>query len=310
MNRMKGKNLTDRTLNVSRNLVWGVLNRSMTSLLPFLTRTVLIYRLGLSYAGLSGLFSSVLMMLNLVELGIGNALVFSMYKPMAEQDEDKVCALLSFYRKSYRIIGTVILLVGLVLFPFIRFLVKGEVPADINLKLLFSIYLLDDVLGYYLFAYKQSLFMADQRADCLSKINTAIQCLTSVLKIAVLWWTENYYAYILILPISTFISNMVIAVLSRKCYPQYICKGRIEAAEQKKLKKNGIRVDLAKDWRDCKRCSGYHRDICFSRTGYSGNVSKLFCDYYGNHGRDWYHQRLPVGNCWKLYCFRWGGEKS
>ena len=109
-----------RTENASRNIVWGVITKVISLGLPFITRTVMIYTLGMQYVGLGSLFSSILQVLSFAELGIGSALVFSMYKPMAEGDDEKVCALLSFYRKSYRIIGSVILVFGLLMMPFLE----------------------------------------------------------------------------------------------------------------------------------------------------------------------------------------------
>lgn len=124
----------------------------------------------MQYVGLGSLFTSILQVLSFAELGIGSALVFSMYKPIAEGDDDKVCALLNFYRKTYRVIGCVILIFGLVMMPFLQYLIAGELPNGINLQVLFLIYLLNNVLGYFLFAYKQSLFTASQRTDMMEMV--------------------------------------------------------------------------------------------------------------------------------------------
>ena len=104
-----------RTKNASRNIIWGVLNKIVTLGMPFITRTVMIYTMGMQYVGLGSLFTSILQVLSFAELGIGGAIVFSMYKPIAEGDNDKVCALLNFYKKIYRVIGCVILVVGLIM---------------------------------------------------------------------------------------------------------------------------------------------------------------------------------------------------
>ncbi len=114
-----------RTQNASRNIVWGTLNKIITLLLPFITRTVMIYTMGMNYVGLGGLFSSLLQVLSFAELGIGGALVFSMYEPIAEGDDVKVCALLNFYKKTYRVIGIVILCAELIMMPFLRNLIAG-----------------------------------------------------------------------------------------------------------------------------------------------------------------------------------------
>lgn len=130
-----------RTKSASRSIIWGIINKVIAIILPFATRTVMIYVMGMEYVGLGSLFSSVLQVLSFAELGIGSALVFSMYKPMAENDDKKICQLLNFYRKTYRIIGSVIFGVGIIIMPFIKLLIKGDVPADINIYIVWYIFI-------------------------------------------------------------------------------------------------------------------------------------------------------------------------
>ena len=184
-----------RTENASRNIAWGVLYKVVSLGLPFVTRTVLIYTLGMQYVGLGSIFSSILQVLSFAELGIGSALVFGMYKPMAEGNDEKVCALLNFYKKTYRIIGTIILVFGLLMMPFLKYLIAGDIPETINLQVLFSIYLLNNIIGYFLYAYKQSLFTASQRTDMISKIGMGLQLFSSVAQIFVLAFVHNYYLW-------------------------------------------------------------------------------------------------------------------
>lgn len=227
----------ERTKNATRNIIWGVLNKIVTILLPFVTRTVMIYTMGMQYVGLGSLFTSVLQVLSFAELGIGGALVFSMYKPIEDGDDKKVCALLNFYRKTYRTIGTVILVIGLCIMPFIRKLIAGETPNDINIYVLFSFYLLNNVIGYFLFAYKQSVFTASQRMDYISKIGTGLHILSGLLQIAVLLMFHNYYVYVLIVPAITCANNLCIGFLADKYYPQYRCDGEIDKEELDSIKK-------------------------------------------------------------------------
>lgn len=131
-----------RTKNATRNIFWGILFRLVATLCPFIMRTVLLYILGVEYLGLNSLFTSLLSFLSLAELGIGNAMVYAMYKPIAQDDDEAICALLNLYKKLYRIIGTVVLLIGLILLPFVKKMVNGSYPPDINPYLLFSIYLM------------------------------------------------------------------------------------------------------------------------------------------------------------------------
>lgn len=225
-----------RIYNAKRNLIWGFTQKLVSVLMPFLSRTVMIYVLGMEYIGLNSLFASVLSMLSFAELGIGSALVFSMYKPMAEEDDDKVCALLAFYKKCYLIIGCIIVSCGLILLPFLDKMIKGDVPSDINLYALFIIYLSNNAIGYFLFAYKQSILLASQRVDIVSKINLFVSFALNVFQIVALLVFRNYYTFIIILPISTCISNIWVAVVTKKYYPQYVCRGQIERGEIKSIR--------------------------------------------------------------------------
>ena len=120
--------------------------------------------LGKEYLGLNNLFTSILHVLNLAELGIGSAMVYSMYKPIAEGDGDAICSLLALYKTVYRIIGLIVFGIGVVLIPFLPLLIKGGVEG-INITVLYMIFLVDTVLSYLLFAFKNSLLMAHQRTD-------------------------------------------------------------------------------------------------------------------------------------------------
>lgn len=126
--------MTDsRTKNTKRNIVASLINTSISLLFRFISRSVLIYFLGEEYLGLSSLFTSVLQVLNMAELGFSGAIVYNMYKPLAENNSNTVCALLAYYRRIYRTIGTIILIAGVVVAPFIPKLIKGSYPNDINM---------------------------------------------------------------------------------------------------------------------------------------------------------------------------------
>ena len=123
---------------------------------PFLNRTMFLWILGPQYLGLNGLFSAILGVLMLAELGFGTAVVCSMYKPVADDDYDLVCAYLRFYRTIYRWVGSVIFIAGLCLLPFLRKLVHGNLPPGIDLHILYLLHLVNTSLSYFLFAYRGS----------------------------------------------------------------------------------------------------------------------------------------------------------
>ena len=164
----------DRIKSASRNILWGSANKIITIFLPFINRTVLIRVLGADYLGLDSLFLSILQMLNIAELGFSSTVIYCLYEPIVKADVKKVCAILNLYRTAYRIIGILILGLGIAVMPFLSKLIKNDLPDNVNLYLLYLIFLLNTILGYWLFAYKKSVISAFQREDILSNINYEI----------------------------------------------------------------------------------------------------------------------------------------
>jgi len=205
---------------------------------PFIMRTVLLYTLGVQYLGLNSLFTSILSFLSLSELGIGSAMVYAMYKPIARDDDEAICALLNLYRKLYRIIGVVILTLGMIIFPFIPHLIHGEVPADINLYALYVMYLFNTVLSYFLFGYKQSLLLAFQRNDIISTRALVLRILMYGIQALILVVTKNYYLYVVLFVAYTAATNLANSVIVDKMFPQYTCKGLVPQEELRKIKTN------------------------------------------------------------------------
>ena len=231
----------ERTKNASRNIVWGMIEKLAAVLMPFITRTVLIKALGADYLGLNSLFVSILQVLSVSELGIGAAIVFSMYRPIAEDDNKLLCALINAYRKIYCVIGSIILVVGLAIMPFLpKLVVAGDVPADINIYLLYLVYLFNTVISYYLFAYKQAIFLAHQRNDLISKRTTIVTFFSNLLQILVLLLFHNYYVYALVLPLATVATNLINAVLANRMFPDLQCRGTLSDETKNDIKKRII----------------------------------------------------------------------
>ena len=218
----------DRTRNATRNLIWGIMNKVIVLLLPFANRTILVYVLGASYLGLDSLFSAILQMLNIAELGFSSAIVFAMYKPIAEENYTQINALLQFYKKIYRIIGIIVFAIGILIVPMLPSLIKGDLPGDLNLYSLYGIYLLNTVLGYWLFSYKKSLISAYQREDVISNINSIIIIAKTILQVCVIYFLHRYYLYVLMLPVMTIVENLIVSYLANRLFPMCVPQGTLE----------------------------------------------------------------------------------
>ena len=212
-----------RTKNTSRNILAGLWNRFSTILLSFVNRTIIIYILGAEFSGLNSLFVSVLGVLNIAELGIDTAIVQSMYKPIAEGDKKRICELLTLYKKSYHIVGAVILGVGLSLVPLIPLLIREELPVSVNIYVLYIMYLLNSVISYFLFAYRESLLYAHQRDDISQMFRTNLLIGKNIVQAVVLLIFKQYYAYLAIEIVFTVLTNLWIGKVTQEKYPEYQC---------------------------------------------------------------------------------------
>lgn len=236
----------ERKKNTIRNIIWGIFSRIIALLGPFAVRTIIIYILGTEYLGLSSLFTSILQVLNMVELGFGSAIAFSMYEPIANNDNSLICALLAYFKKIYKVVGIVILCLGLILLPFLKFLIKGAVPDDINIYYLYLLYLTNTCVSYLLFGYKTVLFSAFQREDILNKVYAFLQIAQYVLQIVVLLIFKDYYIYYVIVPIISVLNNIAIEKLTKKVHPDLIPNGKVPQEIKKDVKEKVSGVVISK----------------------------------------------------------------
>ena len=217
----------ERTKNASRNIVFGSILKIYQIAVPFFMRTAMIYYMGVQYLGLSSLFTSILQVLNLAELGVGSAMVYSMYKPIAEDDESTICALLKMYKTYYWIIGLVIAVVGVILTPFVPKLIKSDLPAGLNIYILYLMNLAVTVLSYWLFAYKNSLLQAHQRTDVTSKVTLITNTIQYVIQLFVMIVLKDYYAYVIASLAAQALTNIITAYKATKMYPKYKSIGEL-----------------------------------------------------------------------------------
>lgn len=236
----------ERSRNTKRNIGVGFINKIVTLLLPFAVQTVFIRTLGIEYLGLRGVFNSVLQVLNLAELGFGSAMVFNMYDAIASDNDSLICALLNLYKRIYKYIGLFILSISVLLIPFIPKMISGNYPEDINIYVIYGMYILNTVLSYWLFAYKNSLLNAFQRQDIMGIINTVVQVVLNVVQIVYLVISKNFYIYLGMQIISTMVINIIVSITVDRIFPQYRCVGEVPAEILSKIKEKMIGLMLYK----------------------------------------------------------------
>ena len=221
--------------NVKRNMVANAVSSGIKLLFPFLNRTLFLWLLGPEYLGLNGLFASILGVLMLAELGFGMAVVCSMYKPVADDDRELLCAYLKFYRSVYRWVGAAIFFGGLALLPFLDRLVHGTVPPDIDLHVLYVIHLVNTAASYFLFAYRGVVLGAHHRNDVITNIRTGVSIAQYVAVFLILLVTRNYYHYILATVVFTVVQNVLLVKASRSLFPDIEPRGTLPLEVRRKV---------------------------------------------------------------------------
>jgi O-antigen/teichoic acid export membrane protein len=207
-----------RTSNSARNLLFNTANQIVTIIFSFVVRTFLIKYLGEEYLGINGLFTSIISMLSLVELGIGTAIIYDLYKPLALKNSHKVLLLMNMYKLAYRLVSGAIFIIGLCILPFMKIIVKDDI-SSINIYVIFIIYMLQSVSSYLFFAYKSSLIRADQKEYIISKITLIFTIVFSLIQVILLVLFRNFTLYVLVIVASNILQNIIIAREADKLFP-------------------------------------------------------------------------------------------
>lgn len=208
-----------RTTNAIKNLEFGILGKVVNLVLAFASRTIFIYFLGSAYLGVNGLYTEILSLLSFAELGFGSAMTFAMYKPVAENDNEKIIKLLGFYKIVYRIIAGVITFLGVLLLPFLQYIVKGADWLSVaELRIYFLVFLLNTVVGYFV-TYKYAYLNALQKNYINTNIDTIVSAISYVAQMLVVLLFKNFLLYLLVNSFVLTTSRIIIAVYLNKKYP-------------------------------------------------------------------------------------------
>ena len=209
---------SSRTSNTLKNVfaAWG--GQAIYAIGSFAVRAVLISQLAQVFVGLESLFSSILTILSLADLGFGSAIVFALYDPLAKGDKEAVKSLMRLFKRVYIAIGIVIIVIGAALTPNIRVLLGPDCPDIPMIQAYFVCFVLNTGVSYF-FSYRGSLLMADQKSYVVYLITYAFQIVMCVAQISVLLLTQEYLYFLICMVCSTLFQNIVIAYVSGKRYP-------------------------------------------------------------------------------------------
>jgi O-antigen/teichoic acid export membrane protein len=204
------------------NFTSSIGGQLITIIMNFVVRTAFIYTLGKSYLGINGLFSNILSMLGLTELGIGSAILFKLYDPIASGDKKRIALLMKFYKTAYRVIGVVVALLGVILVPFLPVIIKDYDTLgalNINATLIFLLFVFRSVSSYLFFSFKSAIIKADQKTYIINLVSYVFSIAAGILRIIFLFAIPNFFIYILISILQTIGQNIVCAIIADHMYP-------------------------------------------------------------------------------------------
>lgn len=222
-------------INIMTSLGGYVLN----ILLSFVCRIVFVHQLNAEYLGINGLFSNILSMLSLAELGISTAMIYALYKPVAENDHKKIASYMRVYETSYRVIGAVIAISGLTLTPFLNLLVKSPPDIPESLTTLYLIYLFSTVSSYF-YSYRSSILIAHQENYIVLAISYGVVIVQNLAQILALILWKDYMMYLILQVIFVLLTNVLISTVAKKRYPYITDKNaeKLSKAERNSLLRN------------------------------------------------------------------------
>ncbi|ENQ3078077.1 lipopolysaccharide biosynthesis protein [Bacillus sp. WLY-B-L8] len=205
-----------RVRNSIINISAGIGSQVIITILSFVSRTMFITYLGVEYLGVNGLFTNVLGMLSLAEAGIGSAIIYNLYKPVADNDEERINVLMKFYKKAYMVIALIVLLLGLALLPFLGYIAKDAKVE--NIHVIYIIFLLNTASSY-LFSYKSSFLNVCQKGYIVTGVYSISSIVSTCIKLGILYFTHSYILYLIIDIVITITTAAGLAVMVDKMYP-------------------------------------------------------------------------------------------
>lgn len=222
------------------NMLTGLGGYFLNTVIGYICRIIFVRCLAAEYLGINGLFSNILSMLSLVELGIGSAMGYALYQPLAKDDKEKITSLMALYKKSYNIIGIVVALLGIMMIPLLQYIIVKPQQIVENIYIIYLVYLFNTASSYF-FSYRSALLIAAQKNYIVSGVNYAITTIVSIIQIPILLITQNFMIYLLCQSIGVFINNVIVSMWAKHDYP-YIEKKNVKPITKKEKRQMAVNI--------------------------------------------------------------------
>lgn len=222
------------------NMLTGLGGYFLNTVIGYICRIIFVRCLAAEYLGINGLFSNILSMLSLVELGIGSAMGYALYQPLAKDDKEKITSLMALYKKSYNIIGIVVALLGIMMIPLLQYIIVKPQQIVENIYIIYLVYLFNTASSYF-FSYRSALLIAAQKNYIVSGVNYAITTIVSIIQIPILLITQNFMIYLICQSIGVFINNVIVSMWAKHDYP-YIEKKNVKPITQKEKRQMAVNI--------------------------------------------------------------------
>lgn len=223
----------NRTEHSARNTAVALIARASAILMGFFARVVFTHVLSEEYVGINGLFTDILNVLALSELGVGTAITFALYRPISEKDIEKQKSLMRLYQKFYHYVAIFVAAAGVLVIPFMDVLIKDKPDVE-HLTIIYLVFLLNTVVSY-LWVYKRALVDAHQMNYLSVVYQTGSWILQNILQIIVLLTTRNFILYVSMMVLCTLINNFCISRKANELFP-YLKEKNVQPLEEEERK--------------------------------------------------------------------------
>lgn len=226
-----------KTKNILENIKTGFLYKTLSIGIPFIIRTTMINYLGIQIVGLNNLFISILQLINLLEMGFSSAVTFKLYQPLVNNDFTKVRSVMNYFKKVYLLIGVSVVIGGLLILPFLRFFIDQESLKyiDVNIHLIFLLFLFNSVIGYFSFSYRAILLLAIQKLNTHNLINIFVLLIRSILQLISIIIFSNFYFFLISLIFSNLVGNLLLYYITHKKYKNFFGSEKLDDYEKKQI---------------------------------------------------------------------------